>query len=327
MKIFITGASGFIGSTLIKRLTQTKHKLYCLVRKTGKEYNLGDNKATLVAGDVTDKSSILNGMKGCDWVIHMASSFEFWIPDIKVYKQVNVNGTRNVMESALESGVSKIVNVSTAAVYGNAKWPITEESIPGLEIKSKYAKTKYEGDLLAWELFRQKDLPLVVIYPGAVIGANDLKATGRYIKRLALGKMPAQILVNVKFPFVYVEDVCDAILKALEKENNIGEKYLITKYSLTFGEFNQMINDISGVRLPRLSLPHFMSTLGSIIATGLSTITRKSPILDLSIDQIKLMKQGFICDGSKAERELGLIYTPIPLALKEAIESYKKLIE
>lgn len=127
---------------------------------------------------MTDKSSVLKGLRGCDGLIHLASSFVFWHPDNRVFRDVNVTGARNVLEGALETGISKVVYVSTAAVYGNAEKPTTEETPVGTERASKYVRTKYEGDLIAWDLCHKNKLPLVVIYPSAVIGANDPKAAG-----------------------------------------------------------------------------------------------------------------------------------------------------
>lgn len=141
MKIFITGSTGFIGTYLVKRLAQTKHKLHCLVREKSNTQLLKESDANIFVGDVTNKASILHGMQGCDWVVHLASSFVFWIPNNKVFYDVNVTGTQNVMESALESGISKVVYISTAAVYGNAEWPITEETSVGTERASKYVHT------------------------------------------------------------------------------------------------------------------------------------------------------------------------------------------
>ena len=321
MKIFITGATGFIGAHLIECLKNTDHELFCLARKTSQIQPLEAAGARIIIGDITDKESLVRNMQGCDWLIHLASNFEFWVPDKQVYQAVNIEGVRNVMESALETGIKKVVHVSTVAVYGNATWPITEESQFGSYRPSRYAQTKYEGDLIALRMYEEKGLPLVVIYPSAVIGANDPKAAGRYIKNFALGYMPAQVLVNKVFPWVHVKDVCEAILRAMEKEGNIGEKYLITTVNMTFGEINKMICEIAGSRLPFLSLPESITMAGAYLLTGISDLIKKPPLLDLSVDQIKLMKQGYVFDGSKAERELGLVYTPIREGLVEAIAS------
>lgn len=323
MKIFITGSTGFIGTYLMKRLATTNHEFHCLVRENSNTQLLKESGAEIFIGDVTDKASILKGMQGCDSVLHLASSFVFWITNKMVFKDVNITGTLNVMESALEKGVSKVIYVSSIGIYGNAEWPVTEETPIGKERYSMYLRTKYEGDQIAWDLYKEKKLPLVVIYPSAVLGANDPKATGQYIKNFALGRMPAQILTKIYFPFVYVKDVAEAIVRALEKENNIGEKYIISAENIMFGDFNQMINEISGTRLPFLKLPIWMTVLASYILTGIANLIKKPPLWDMSVDQISLMKKGIKTDGSKAKRELGIEYTPIYDGIKEAIESFK----
>jgi len=118
MKIFITGATGFIGTHLIRRLAQTDHEMLCLVRETSNVQELEKLGVTMVRGDVNNKDSLLAGMKGCDWVIHLANVYSFWEPDKKVFAEVNIKGHRKVMESALETGVSKVVHVSTIGIYG-----------------------------------------------------------------------------------------------------------------------------------------------------------------------------------------------------------------
>jgi dihydroflavonol-4-reductase len=325
MKIFITGATGFIGTHLVKRLVQTEHKLCCLVRKTSKVSELKELGVTLVSGDVTDRDSLLEGMKGCDWVVNLANIYSFWEPDRRVYKDVNVEGTRNVMECALETGISKMVHISTAGIYGKpADSPFTEESPVGTVRFSQYFQTKYEGDLVAWEFFEKKRLPLLMVYPGAVIGPGDPKATGKYIDDLIHRRLPARVFEDSVLTWVYVKDVAEAIVRALAKENNLGEKYLVGNNRLSFGEINQMIRKISGISLPRFRLPDPLVTLNAFFLTMVADIIKKSPLWGMSTDQIKTMKEGFRFDGSKAEKELGITYTPIRQALKEAIESYQR---
>lgn len=324
MKIFITGATGFIGTHLVDFLSGTNHELYCLVRKTSQIHRLQTAGARIIIGDINNRDSLVEGMQGCDWLVHLASSFDFWVPDKRVYHTVNIDGVRNVMESALKTGIKKVIHISTAAVYGNAPWPITEESRYGSSRPSRYAQTKYEGDMIAWHLCQEKKLPLVIIYPSAVIGANDPKAAGRYLSNFALGRMPAQVLTNVVFPWVHVKDVCEAILRSLEKDDNIGEKYLISACNMTFGEINKMICEIAGSRLPLLRLPDTMTMVGAYILTGIANLFKVPPLLDLSVDQIRLMKQGCQIDSSKAERELGLVYTPIREAIAESIAGLRK---
>lgn len=324
MKAFITGSTGFIGSFVVQRLSQTEHELHCLVRKGSNTNLLEKVGAKQVEGDITDKGSLLQGMRGCDWVINIAAAYEFWLPRKDVYHQVNVEGTRNVMECALECEVSKVVHVSTAVIYGKpAPSPFTEESPVGPVRFSRYAQTKYEGDLIAWDLYEKQGLPLVVIYPGGVLGSCDPKTTGQYILRLINRRLPATVFPDVIFPWIHVKDVAEAIVSAAEKEGNIGEKYLVVSENLTFGEINQMISEISGVPLPRLRMPDFLAMINAGLLTMLANVTKKPPIWGMALDQIRTMKEGARVDGSKTSNELGVTYTPIRSAIEDAVTSYR----
>jgi len=325
MKIFITGATGFIGNQVVQRLSQTDHELVCLIRKNNEaSEKLKLLGAKLVLGDITSKASMIEGMKGCDCLIHLAAVFTLWEPDNNIYKEVNVIGTRNVMECALEARVSKVVYVSTVVVYGKpADSPFTEESEMGPVRFSKYSQTKYAAEQVVWELHKNKGLPVVVVYPGAVLGAGDPKAPGNYISDIAHGRMPAKVLKNSVLTWVYVKDVAEAIVRALEKPDNVGEKYLIGKHRLTMSEFNNVISEVSGARLPLLAMSDTITMAGAYLLTGLSNIFKFPPPMGMSVDQMRIMKEGFSVDGSKAERELGLTYTPIRVAIQEELATEK----
>lgn len=324
MKVFLTGGSGFIGQYVAHRLAKGGHTMRCLVRKTSHTETLSHLGAELVQGDVTDKSSILDGMRGCDWVLNLANVYSFWEPDKGVFAQVNIAGTRNVLECALETGISKVVHVSTIGIYGKpATTPITEDTPPGPVHFSEYFRTKYEGDLIAWELHKTRALPLVMVYPVAVVGPGDTKTTGQYIQRLVRRRMPARVLDDSVFTFVHVRDVAEAIVRAAEKKDNLGEKYIVGNARLTFGDINRMVSEIADVPLPKLRLPDMMAAVNARLLTWLADLTKRPPIWDLSVDMVRAMKAGFAADGSKAERELSLVYTPIRTAIEEVIATYR----
>jgi len=322
MKIFITGGTGFIGSYTTELLSQTNHQLKLLVRKTSNTSSLKKKNVALVEGELNDRQSLLRGMADCDSVIDIAGHYAFWEPDKRVYNKVNIEGTRNVMECALESKIKKVVHISTAGVFGKpAEFPFNEKSQSGPVRYSSYFKTKYEGDKIAWDLYEKKGLPLVVIYPVCVLGAGDTKASGRYIQNLINRKLPGTIFKKRTFTFVCVRDVARAIVNALEKENNIGEKYLVGNYRYTWKEINNLISEVSGVPLPKLEFPESLTMMNAYLLTGLANLIKKPPLWGMSVDQMKVMKNGFSVDGSKAEKELGIKYTPIDVALKEDIGS------
>jgi dihydroflavonol-4-reductase len=325
MKVMLTGGSGFIGAETARRLKEAGHELRCLVRSTSDVSRLRSLGALLTVGDVTERGPVLDAMQGCDWVINVAAAYAFWLPRKRTYARVNIGGTRNVMECALEARVGKVVHVSTVAVYGRpSRLPITEESAVGPARFSEYARTKYEGDLVAWGLQASRGLPLVVIYPAGVLGPGDPKATGQYIQNVIRRKMPATVASGSIFPWVHVRDVAEAIVRAAEKDGNIGEKYLVTAENLTFGDINRMISEISGVPLPRFEMPGLLAMAGAALLTLVADIVKKPPPWGMALDQIRTMKAGAAADGSKAARELGIAYTPVRVALEEAIASYRR---
>jgi dihydroflavonol-4-reductase len=320
MKIFITGATGFIGSHLVKRLAQTKHEMVCLVRRSSNVSVLKNLHCTLVTGDVTDKSSLQEGMKGCDWVINLANLYSMWVPDKSLYHKINVIGTRNVMESALATGASRVVHVSTVAVYGKpAELPFTEESEPGPVLFSEYARTKAEGDKIAWDLHNNKSLPLTTIYPGICLGAGDTKASGDYIKLLIRRLLPIAAFSKSILTCVHVGDVAEAIVRILEKPETIGQRYLVGNSRLSIREFNALICQAAKVSQPVLYLPGPVAVLAAYLLTGISNLIKVPPPFGMSTDQARTMDCGFEFNGEKITREFGMPYSNVQNAVVNSI--------
>tara|TARA_B100000686_G_scaffold181780_1_gene188796 strand:- start:8869 stop:9807 length:939 start_codon:yes stop_codon:yes gene_type:complete len=305
-------------------LKEKDHDIVCLVRKSSDIGDLED-KVTVVHGDVTDKPSIVSGMRGCEWVIHLANVYSFWEPDKSVYKSVNVNGTRNVMEAAIETVAAKIVHVSSVVTYGRPdQLPFTEETPEGLSLFSEYARTKSAADALVWKLYKNQRLPVVMVYPGAVAGPGDLKASGQYIHDLINRRLPMRVYDNSILTWVHVRDVSTAIVKTLELSDNLGERYLICSEQVTNREFTNMVAQISGVPSPRIRLPDFLVSVNAFLLTALAKVTRQAPPWGMSMDQMNTLREGIVADGAKAKRELGIVYTPLYTALEEAIEWYRQ---
>jgi dihydroflavonol-4-reductase len=325
MRVFVTGGTGFVGKPTVERLVEGGHEVRCLVRRTSRTSELEALGCELTHGDVTDKASVLEGMRGCEWGVNLANVYSFWEPDKGAYRRVNVEGTRNVMEAALETGLSKVAHVSTLVVWGKPpQSPFDERTPEGPERFTEYARTKYEGDEVVWELYRQKGLPVVVLYPGAVLGPDDPKSTGQYVRDLIERRAPARIFEDSAFTFVHVDDVALAIVRALEKEGNEGEKYLVGKHSLTMGEFTRMVSEISGVPPPKMRLPGPLVMAGAALVTKAADLTGRPPLSGMSTDMMRNIREGVVFDGSKSERELGLTYTPIREALEEEVASHRR---
>jgi len=326
MKIFITGASGFIGTHLVKRLVLTEHEPICFVRPASNVRELERLGVTIVLGDTADKLALMDGMNNCDWVMHLAGNSRSWERDSSSFHKDNVEGTRNVMECALETKIKKVINVSTAAIWGKPpRLPITETREVGPKRFSEYASTEYEGDIIAWDLHERKGLPLVGIYPCIVLGPGDMRATGNYIQILANRMLPYTLYEESIFTFVHVNDVVEAILRAAERTGNTGEKYIVGKQRLSIGEFNSMICEIAEVPLPGRTLPSYLTKGYAYLFTGIAKLTGWHPRWGLTSDFAATMEMGMIADGSKAEQELGIRYTPIRIALEDEIHPAREI--
>jgi dihydroflavonol-4-reductase len=324
MRIFMTGATGFIGSHLVRCLSESGHTLRCLARLTSRRGGLQAAHAEIVTGDITDAGALRAGLEGCEAVIHLAGAYAMWQRDPGLFEQVNVLGTRNVMEAALAAGTPRVINVSTVAVYGQPRErPFREDSRPGPRWLSAYGRTKAAGDRLAWEL-AQHGLPLTAFYPGIVLGAGDDKASGQYIQDLIRRRCPSTIYPHALATYVYVGDVAAAIQRALQLPETTGQSYLLGGTALTGRAYARLISQVSGVALPFFEFPDWLVTAAAYLLTWRANwLTHRPPPWGLAIDAAHTLQTGFYFDGSKAERELGLRYTPIEQALKEAIESYK----
>lgn len=325
MRIFITGATGFIGSHLLKRLAGTDHQVTCLVRSQAKVGAVLAAGARPVTGSLDNRQAILAGMQGCDWVFNLAGLYAMWHPDRQAFSRTNIDGTRNVMECALEAGVSKVVHVSTVAIYGRPKDDLfNEDSQPGPVLFSEYGRTKAEGDRIAWDLHHRKGLPLAVLYPGIVLGAGDDKASGRYIQDILHRRVPSTIFHESIETYVYVGDVVNAILRAAELPETVGQRYLLGKERLNGRDYARLIGSVAGVPLPLVHFPDAVVLAAGHLLTALADLIGIPPLWGLSVDAGRTLKAGFCYDGSKAERQLGIVYTPVRTALEEAIASYRR---
>ena len=324
MKVFVTGATGFIGSHLVKRLVQTDQDVVCLVRPTSNVGPLEKLGVHLSVGDVTKKDTVAEGMRGCDWAVNLANVYSFWEPDKSTYSRINIEGTRNVMAAALETSVAKVVHISTYGTFGKpVECPFTEDCAVVPLFASEYTRTKYAGDQIVWDYHDKHGLPLVVVHPCVVIGPGDTQATGQYIRDFIQRRLPATLFEDTQYTYVHVKDVAEAIVKVLEKPDNIGQKYIIGKHRMSIGQINQLLNEITGAPIPRLRIPGFLATITAAFCTLVANLTKKPPPWGMCSDQIRSMKESIVAEGSKAETELGIEYTPVRIAIEEMVASFQ----
>ena len=323
MTVLVTGANGFMGSNVVRELIKDGADVRVTIRKDSDTRNIDDLDVETVFCDIRDKESVKSALKGCDTLYHTAAYFAHWVADKKLFYNINVEGTKNLLEEALFQGLEKVVYTSTSNTIGShgaGNFVKEDAEFNGWEAGDHYAISKYLAEIEAKKIC-EKGLPLVIVNPTLVIGVRDRKPTpsGALIVDIANGNMPGYIegAINV----IDVEDVARGHIQAAQK-GRIGERYLFGNENLYVGDFFKLIAEIAGVKPPKRKIPYRVALLlGYLFQVG-ARITKKPPIV--SVSQVRLGKMGEHFDCSKAVNELGLKQTPIKKTIEKAIDWFRE---
>ena len=223
--ILVTGGTGFTGSCLVDRLLKRGHKVIALDVTKGYADEIKKNGAKVVFGSICDEKLVNNLMKGVDVVFHIAAVFNQISVPKKQYRDVNIEGTRILLEAALKNNVEKFINCSTCGVHGAVKKIPSDENAP-LKPDDYYQYTKLQGELLATEFFKKHDLPGVTIRPGGIYGPRDPRFV-RLFKAVKNGKFVMFGSGNVYYHPCYIDNLVDAFELAAESDQGDGEAYII----------------------------------------------------------------------------------------------------
>lgn len=254
MEVLVTGANGFIGSTLCEALIKRNYKVRGLVRKTSDLRFVQDLDIELVCADLSDKHSLAKATKGVDIVYHIAALVNDW-GSLKLFREMNVEGTRNILEAAVSSKVKRFVYVSTLVVHSFLdKTDMTEES-PVTPPPFPYCISKKEAEEVVMEFYVRYKLPITIIRTGDVIGPKDRTFFLKMVKALERGIIPYLNQGRSLFAFTYVENLVDGIILAGNSEKAIGQTYVITDgIKITWKEFFDMLTKEMGVPKPFFSV-------------------------------------------------------------------------
>jgi dihydroflavonol-4-reductase len=323
MKVLITGATGFVGKATVPVLLERGHQVRCFVRESSDLSILENLDVEIFTGSLFNDEDLEKAMNGVDALVHLANVYSFWEANPGIYDEVNINGTIHVMRAASHSFIGHVVHVSSAVVYGNASpQPYNELTQYGNERYSQYADSKFYGEKFAEKYQDEAGLPLTILQPASVLGAGDLKASGRQVENYVKKIYPAKAFLDSKITYVHVNDVADAILRVLENPKTIGHRYLLGKEAISNNDYLNMIAEFSGISLPKLKLPDWLAMFLAQAFTVRANRKGKPPIWGFSVDMAKTFQAGFQVDGSRAERELGIKYTPVRDALQESVRWY-----
>jgi dihydroflavonol-4-reductase len=301
MKTLVTGATGFIGSNLVKELLKDGKEVRILARKNSDKRNITGLDIEVIQGDIRDKDSIPPAIQGC---------YSHRKEDAENMHDINVEGTKNVLNAALEHGVEKVVHTSTIGTIGRT----TDGSLPNEETPfnqqdtaSDYVKSKHLAEVEAVGMC-EKGLPVVVVNPTAPIGAGDIKpsVSGQRILECLDRRVPAYPEEGINW--VHVRDVARGHILAAEK-GRAGERYILGNKNLSLREFLELMEKAAGVKAPEQA--NTLKTRANALATRLTGAKGGRPP-DLT------------CDCSKALRELNLPQTPLEDAVREAVAWFRE---
>ncbi len=323
MKTLVTGAGGFIGSTVARKLLKAGADVRVVIRRDSNTKNIDDLDVERVYGDIRDKDAISAALKGCDTLYHVAAYFAHWSLNKKLFYDINVEGTKIILGEALSQGLEKVVYTSTSNTIGShgAGNFVNEDAVfNGWETGDHYAISKYLAEIEAKKIC-EKGLPMVIVNPTLVIGVRDVKPTpsGAMIMDIVNRDMPGYIdgAINV----IDVEDVALGHLLAAEK-GKVGDRYILGNENISVGQFFKLVGEIAGVKSPRLRLPYRVAlALGYLFELG-ARITKRPPVVSAS--QVIIGNMGEHFNNSKAVNELGLTLTPIEKTIANTVQWFRE---
>ena len=318
----VTGASGFVGAWVADLLVSEGIPVRCLHRPSSNTANLPPRgpRVSWVEGDLLDPRSLDRAMEGVHTLYHVAADYRLWTPRRGEILHSNVTGTRNILDAALRSGVSRVVYCSSVAALGTRDdgRPIDETmKVDRASLVGEYKLSKYEAEQVA--LSYATRLSLVVVNPSAPIGGKDIKPTptGRIVLDYLKGRMKAAIHTGLNV--VPVRDVARGHLLAAQK-GVAGQKYILGGQNMTLLDLFLHLEAITGIPAPRVTLPREMILPLAWASEGVSRLTGREPLVPL--EGVRMAKKLMYYDGSRAIRELGLVPTPVEEAFREAVRYY-----
>jgi nucleoside-diphosphate-sugar epimerase len=317
-RYFVTGATGFLGGELVKQLIGRGHQVVALVRSQERVSLLQVLGVELHAGDITDRESLRVPMQGVDGVFHVAAWYKIGARDnAHTAERINVEGTRNVLETARDAGVRRIVYTSTVGVFGDTRGHLVSEShYSHGPFLTEYDRTKWIAHYDVAVPMIRSGLPLIIAMPGAIYGPGDTSSIHATLVQLLRGRLHTTPR-GVQFAWGYIADVARGLLLAMDV-GRIGESYLLTGPVHSFEEAFALAARIAGRRPPFFHpRPFVMRGLASVA----STLERWDLHLSIAAETLRLMAgTTWIGSSAKAEKELGFSARPLEEGLRHTIE-------
>lgn len=321
MQVFVTGATGFIGIQLVKRLAGMGIRVHALYRSEAKANLIRMDGVKLFKGDILDEDSLLPAMSGCDIAYHVAAFASVWSRDPGLVYRLNVEGAYNVIRTAVKSGTRRVVVTSTAGILGpSEKDPVDESSPPPSSFFTPYEESKF---LLEQKLMeRTEKIPeVVIVNPTRVYGPGYLSESNgvtKMIKKYVEGSwrfIPGD--GNSSGNYVFVEDVVTGHLLAMEK-GAPGKRYVLGGENVSYNQFFKHIREISGIQKRLFRIPLWIMLIAASLLKGLSVLTGRPPMIVPSL--VRKFNHNWIVSSKRARQELGYDPASVNDGIKKTLE-------
>ncbi len=323
MRILVTGADGMLGSNLTRELLDRGHQVRAFLLPNSPAKTLAGLDIEITYGNILKQQQLIDAAKNCEAIIHTAANTSIWPNRSEIVCKVNIDGTRNVIEAALQNKVKRMIYVGTANSFG-----FGSKANPGNEKNSyqsakyglDYMDSKYKAQQIILDAVQKKDLPALIVNPTFMWGPYDSKpGAGAMILAIYNRKVPA--FAPGGRNYIYVKDVVTAIANALTK-GNTGECYIAGNQNMDYKEAFTKIASVVGVKPPAVSIPGFVTKTYGWIGSTLSKVTGKAPTVSYPMAQISCDNHYF--SGAKAVRELDMPQTDIEVAIEECFNWLKE---
>ena len=324
MTSLITGATGFVGSAVLRSAIERGCDVRVLARPGSDRRNIDGMNCEVAEGDLTDPRSIRAALQGCSSLFHVAADYRLWTPDPAELYRTNNEATVDLFRAAAEAGVERIVYTSSVATLGNHKdgTPADEDTPVGLsDMVGHYKRSKFVAEEAVTALIRDEGLPIVIVNPSTPVGPRDIKPTptGRMIVEAASGRMPAY--VDTGLNIAHVDDVADGHWLAFEK-GKAGERYILGGEDLPLRDILAEIARIVGRKPPKISLPRAPLFPLAYVTEFIARVRGGGEPM-LTVDSLRMSRKRMFFSSSKAQSQLGYSARPAAEALEDAISWFR----
>jgi dihydroflavonol-4-reductase len=317
-RILVTGATGFVGGAIARRLLADGRPVRVLSRRREAAFELHRLGAEVAEGDLLEPGSLAAAADGCELVFHAAGVNGFCMRDPAPMRAANVTGTENLIEAAAAGGARRVVYTSSAAAIGEAAGVVATEDTPHRgSFLSQYERSKYDAERAAVHAAGRLGIELVCVNPASVQGPGRTGGTARLILDYANGRL--RTLVRSRFTLVDVDDCTAGHLLAAEA-GRAGQRYLLAGACVTTDEAIATVARITGVHRRTVNLPRPVALAAAEGAAGVARLRGRRP--RLCREMVRTLLHGHAYDGSLATRELGLHYLPFDEMVRRTLAWY-----